>query len=197
MTKAHLITLKIKDLEEIFGCEILRNVTSLGIDTASNTGWCIAKTDNEEVHLSVGFINIDVKNIKDKYQRNQLRYNAVYTHLKSLIKPEYRIVIENVFYGRNANTLIVLSRLGAIAWTIAKEKGCEVIKWRLACQARTILGLNGTAKKEVVVETINRWLNLKIENDDEIDAIVLAFNGLTEKEPNSIIRKPSKRRKKK
>lgn len=197
MTKAHFITLKIKDLEEIFGCIILKNVTSLGLDTASNTGWCIAKTDNENVHLSIGFINVDVKNIKDKYLRNQMRYDAVYTNLKGLIKSEYRIVIENVYYGRNANTLIVLSRLGAIAWTIAREKKCKVIKWRLACQARTVLGLNGTAKKPIIVETINRWLNLKIENDDEIDAIVLAFNGLTEKEPKPIVRKPRKRRKKK
>lgn len=192
MTKAHFITLDIKDLEEVFGCNILRNVTSLGLDTATHTGYAIAKTDNKEVHISIGFINVNVKNIKDKYQRNQIRYEAVYNNLRNLINSEQRVIIENVYFGKNPNTLIVLSRLGAIAWVLAKEKRCKVIKWRTANQARSLLGIKGNVKKPVVMEMINGLLGTNIKNDDEVDAIVLALNGIIDKDPKPT---PPKKRK--
>jgi len=125
-----------------------------------------------------------------------MRYETVYNNLKGLIKKEYRIIIENVYFGRNPNTLIVLSRIGAIAWTLAKLKGCEVIKWRTANQARSLIGIKGNVKKPIVMETMNNILGTDIKNDDEVDAIVLALNGIIDKEPKVTIKKKKVRRKK-
>jgi len=190
------IVLKIKELEKLFGCKILKNIVSLGLDTATKTGYAIATTNDKEVKISIGFINVDVSQITDKYERNRMRYEAVYNNLKGLIKKEYRIIIENVYYGRNPNTLIVLSRIGAIAWTLAKLKGCEVIKWRTANQARSLIGVKGNVKKPIVVEMVNNLLDINVKNDDEVDAIVLALNGIMVKEPKVTVKKKKTRRNK-
>ena len=172
------IVLNIKKLEKLFDCKILKNIVSLGLDTASKTGYAIATTDNKEVKISTGFINVDVKGITDKYIRNRMRYEAVYFNLKNLIKQEYRIVIEDVFFGRNVNTLIVLSRIGAIAWVLAKEKECKVIEWLSAVQARKKLGLPCNKKKPVIVAAMNDLMKTNITNDDIIDAVVLSICGI-------------------
>ena len=188
------IVLNIKELEKLFGCKILKNIVSLGLDTATKTGYAIATTYDKEVKISTGFINVDVKGITDKYERNRMRYEAVYSNLKGLIKQEHRVIIENVYYGRNPNTLIVLSRIGAIAWTLSKLKGCKVIKWRTANQARSLIGVKGNVKKPIVVEMVNNILGTNIKNDDIIDAIVLALNGIMNKEPKPTVKKKKKRR---
>jgi len=191
------IILNIKELEKIFGYKILKNVISLGLDTATKTGYAIAITNDKEVNISIGFINIDVSGIEDKYERNKIRYEAVFNNLKGLIKSEYIVIIENVYFGRNPNTLIVLSRIGAIAWTLAKLKECKVIKWRTANQARSLLGIKGNVKKPIVMEMINNILGTEIKNDDEVDAIVLALNGIMLKEPKITIKKKKKRKRRK
>ena len=181
MTKLHLITIPVDFLEQTLECKIDRKVISLGLDTATKSGWCIAKVDNGDVLLSIGFINIDVKSIKDKDIRNELRYNAIYDTLKGLIKPEYKVVIENVFYGGNAQTLILLARIGAIAWCVCKEKGVSNIIWKSAVQARTVLNMKGKKikkDKKSVMLYVNELLGTELSNSDELDAIVLALNGL-------------------
>jgi len=178
MNLSHIITLPIKEIEEKLNIKIKNNTISLGLDCASKTGYALCKTNKENIYISIGFINVDVKNIKNRDDRNQLRYNAIYEALNSLIKKEYIIVIEDVYYGGNVLTLILLSRIGAIAWTISKIKSCKNIIWKTAVQARKALGLPCNKKKFIVKETLNSILGTSIENDDEIDAIVLGINGL-------------------
>jgi Holliday junction resolvasome RuvABC endonuclease subunit len=174
------MTLKIKTLEAIFGIKIKKNVEVLGLDTASKTGICLAKSDNKVVDFSINFINVDVKGISDRQLRNQIRYEEIYKAFKNIIKVDNIVVIEDVFHSFNAQTTILLSRIGAIAWTLAKEKGCSNILWRTATQARKALGLPCNKKKKIVMETVNELLGTDIDNSDEIDAIVLALNGLIE-----------------
>lgn len=173
---------KIRDIEEAFDIKLKKNTTSLGLDTATKTGYCIAKTNTKTLTLNIGFINLDVKGIKDKDLRNAIRYEEIYRHLKTLIKHEYIVVVENVYYKRNPQTLILLARIGVIAWTIAKVKGCKVIIWKTASQARKLLGINQKCpkgkSKEVITKRVNKRLKINIKNSDEIDAIVLALNGL-------------------
>jgi Holliday junction resolvasome RuvABC endonuclease subunit len=172
------IILKIKDIEFKLGKKIKRYITSLGLDCASKSGWAIVITNSEYIEINTGFINVDVKGIKDKYIRNNLRYNAVYKCLKGLIKKEYDVIVENVYYGRNANTLILLSRIGAIAWTLAKEKGCKIIKWFSAVQARSKLGLPTNKKKPIVHAAFTDMTGLKLSNNDIVDAVILALVGV-------------------
>jgi Holliday junction resolvasome RuvABC endonuclease subunit len=120
--------------------------------------------------LSIGFINLDVSTIKDQSERNELRYEAVYNNLMTLIDDKIdRVVIENVFHGVNVNTTILLSRIGAIAWVICKIKKVKTTIWRTASQARKALGINQKCpkgkSKETIVQRVNELLNTKEELD--------------------------------
>ncbi len=174
--------LKIKYIEKKLGIKLRKNAVSLGLDTATKTGYCIARTNKVDIHFDIGYINLDMKEIKDKDLRNALRYEELYKRFKGLIKSEYIVVVENVYYKRNPQTLILLSRIGAIAWTIAKTKGCKIIIWKTASQARKMLGINQRCpkgkSKETITKRMNQKLKTNIKNDDIIDAIVLAIGGL-------------------
>ena len=170
--------LKIKYIEKKLGIKLRKNAVSLGLDTATKTGYCIARTNKVSIDFDIGYINLNMKEIKDRELRNELRYEEIYVRFKQLIKTEYIVVVEDVYFGRNAQTLILLSRIGAIAWTLAKIKRCPKIIWKTAVQARKALGLPCNKKKIVVMEAMNKVLKTKIENDDIIDSIVLAIGGL-------------------
>lgn len=173
--------IKSKDIEQAFGIKLRKHVTALGLDTASKSGYCIAQSKENIVNIEVGFINVDVSKIEDKTERDALRYEEIYKRLKNLIQKDYITVIENVYYGGNAQTLILLSKIGAIAWTIAREKNCiDIISSKTAVQARKMLGLPCNKKKEIVTLAFKKALKIKIDNPDEIDAIILALVGLIE-----------------
>jgi Holliday junction resolvasome RuvABC endonuclease subunit len=169
----------IKKIEDSFGIKLKRNSTVLGLDCATKTGFCIAKTDEKKLILNVGFINVDVSKIEDKDTRNEMRYTAIYEAITNLFASTYETVtIENVYYAGNVLTLILLSRIGAIAWTICKVKGIKNIIWRSAVQARKALGLPSNKKKIIVQKEFSKKLGIVLENEDEIDAVILALNGL-------------------
>jgi len=172
------VKLKIKYIEKKLGIKLYKNAVSLGLDTATKTGYCIARTNKVYINFDIGYINLNMKEIKDRKLRNELRYEEIYIRFKQLIKTEYIVVVEDVYFGRNAQTLILLSRIGAIAWTLAKIKKCPRIIWKTAVQARKALGLPCNKKKIVVMTAMNKVLKTKIKNDDIIDSIVLAIGGL-------------------
>lgn len=173
----------IDKIEKRFSVALKRNATVLGIDTASKTGYCIAKTDKKKLILEIGFVAVDVSKIKDKAVRHEMLYNAIYEAFSSLIVSKFdTVVIENVFHQFNPDTTILLSRLGAIIYTICKINKVKEVIWKSASQARKALGINKKCpkgkSKETIVNRINEKLNTKITCNDEIDAIVLALNGL-------------------
>ena len=43
--------IKIKDIEKKFNIKIRRNVASLGLDTATKTGYCIAKSNTRYIYF--------------------------------------------------------------------------------------------------------------------------------------------------
>jgi Holliday junction resolvasome RuvABC endonuclease subunit len=172
------IKVPIDTLEYHFNVKLKRNTSSLGLDTATNTGYCEAKANSENVTFSIGFFNIDVKNIKDKYKREEIRYKMVYDNLKPVIKAPDVIVIENTYHSRNPKTTIILSRIGGIAYTLARVKSIPSILWRTASEARCALGIKGNSKKSEILSTVNLILDIDIKNDDEADAVILALNGL-------------------
>jgi Holliday junction resolvasome RuvABC endonuclease subunit len=169
----------INKIEKRFEIALKRNCQVLGLDTASKTGYCVAKTDEKKLILEIGFINVDVSKIEDKYARNELRYNVICEALNSLIASKYEtIVIEDVYYGCNILSLILLARIGAIAYTLCKVKGIKEIIWKSAVSARKLLGLPCNKKKVVVQKEFSKKLGILLKNEDEIDAIILAIVGL-------------------
>jgi len=174
------IVLKITDVEAVFGINIKRNTTALGLDTASTTGYCIAKANTTKLYLDIGYFKTDVSNIENSDERDLLRYGLVYKNLHGIINKDYITVIENVYYGVNVKVTILLARIGAIAYAIAMEKGVENIIFKSAVQARKLLGIKGNCKKAEIVKQVNELLGINVKNDNEIDAIVLAIGGLKE-----------------
>jgi Holliday junction resolvasome RuvABC endonuclease subunit len=177
-----ILKFKIEDIETEFGIRIMRNALCIGLDTASKTGYCIITTNTKYMILDTGYFNIDVGKVKDKKTKRRLLAESIYQNLKRLFVGKiYDVVtIEDVFHGINAHTTILLSRIGGIAYGLAKEYNTKKILWFTACEARKALGLKGTAKKKEIGEAINDILGTKIKNDNVIDAIVLALNGLKE-----------------
>jgi len=173
----------IKKVENRFNIKLKRNTQVLGIDTASKSGYCIAKTDEKKLILEIGFVNINVSQIKDRDTRHEMLYNAIYEAFNGLIASQFdTVVIENVFHSFNPDTTILLSRFGGIIYSICKAKQIKNIIWKSASQARKVLGINqkcpkGKAK-ETIVKRVNKKLDTHITNNDEIDAIVLALVGL-------------------
>jgi Holliday junction resolvasome RuvABC endonuclease subunit len=169
----------IDKIEKRFEIALKRRATVLGIDTASKTGYCIAKTDDKKLILEVGFINVDVSKIEDKYARNEMRYNVICEAFTSLIASKFEtVVIEDVYYSCNPLTLILLARIGAIAYTICKTKNIKNIIWKSAVSARKLMGLPCNKKKVIVQKEFSKKLGILLKNEDEIDAIILALVGL-------------------
>ena len=89
------------------------------------------------------------------------------------------VIIEESYYSKNVKTFQMLSRIGAIAYTVCHLAGVKDKKFMLATQARKFLGLQGR-KKEDVHEDFKNKLKHKLEDEDAIDALILALNGILE-----------------
>lgn len=171
-----MIELKRVDLERALNIKFKKHGTCLGVDTASKTGWCIAKIKGNNVTLDFSVIEIKSKNI-------YFKYNQMLDQFESLINGNYdndfNVIIEEVYVGRNRKGAITLARFGMIVYSIAHKYGVPK-KFVSAVTARASLGLPHNSKKDIVQEDFIRKTQLKIQDPDVIDAVILALNGLVE-----------------
>ena len=89
-----------------------------------------------------------------------------------------KMIIEESFYGRNVKTFQMLSRLGGFAYAVAHLNGLKEKKFLLATTARKNLGFKGNLKKKVIQKEFIKKLKLQLEDEDIIDAMILALNGI-------------------
>jgi len=164
------LALRIKDVEKSFDIKLKRNTKVLGIDTASTTGWAIITTEDELLYLDYGVIKVDTK---DKY----FKYNEIIDIFSNLIKEEYDVIVEDTFFRFNPAMYRMISRIGAIAYTLAHLRGCNV-KYVGPSTARKHLGIKGNAKKVDAHKQFHDKIKLEFINNDVTDAMILAFNGL-------------------
>jgi len=169
-----MVTLSNKVLEKAFDKKIIPNITCLGVDTASRTGWCKATTTKKEVVFDYGFIDVKSNNKYFKYNR--------YIKLFSNIVKTDKLIIEESFYGRNVKTFQMLSRLGGFIYAIAHLNGQKDKEFLLATTARKQLGFKGNLKKQLIHQQFLKTLKLKLDDEDVIDAMVLAINGILDHE---------------
>lgn len=172
----------IEDVEMEFGITLKRNASCLGLDTASKTGYCRAQTTNKDITLDLGYFNVDVSKVKQKTLKRRILAEHIYENLKNLLVGQLYnvVVIEDVFHGINAHTTILLARIGGIAYALSKHHNTKDIMWRTASEARKTLGLKGNGKKKEIMAEVNGRLRTSIKNDNVVDAIILALNGLKE-----------------
>ena len=164
-----MIKLKINNIEEKLGFKISDRVNVLGIDTASKrTGWCHLWTEEGELYIDYGFINMKSDNLLYKY-------NSLIDFFNQLTEKKDKVIIEEVFYSRNVKTVKLLSRVGMIVYQSAYNNGCKDISFLLASQARNGIGLKNK-KKEIVHANFIEKFGIKIGDEDCLDALILALN---------------------
>ena len=165
-----MINIKIQNLEKKLGKLIKRNITVLGIDTASRTGW-VKITVNSKVKIDYGFIDITSK---DRY----FKFNQMIEIFPDLIKGCDKVIIEDVYLKFNVMIHAMLSRIGMIVYVLAHQLGIKEKEFMWASTARKNLGLKGNAKKEEMHKEFKEKYNINIEDEDIMDALILAMNGI-------------------
>ena len=162
----------IEKIERAFNVELYKRkgLVSLGLDTASTTGYAIARIgNNRTLRLETGYI-------KTKGKIETEKFDIYVDVFEKLIRPNYKVIVEDTYMGINAKAFKQITRIGGIAYTIAKMKGCDT-RFILASHARKALGIKGNVKKTELQKLIKEIMGLDVTHD-EADAVVLAVNGL-------------------
>ena len=169
-----MIKIPINTIESKLPYVIKKNCCSVGVDTASRTGLCIARTTKTDISLDYSFLDMQSKN---KYHK----YNTLINHINNYLKNEKVdiLVIEETFFGMNANVFQFLSRIGGMVYTVAHLLNIKEKVFITATQSRKALQLPCNKKKDVVHEAFHVLIpEVKITDIDIIDAVILALNGL-------------------
>ncbi len=168
-----MLKIKTKKLEKIFGKKVIPFIECMGVDTASRTGWCLAITDPDYITFNYSFIDIKTT---DKY----FKYNQYIEIFSGLLKKNYILIVEESFYSKNVKTFQMLSRLGGYVYAMGHMIGIQDKRFILATSARKFLGFKGNAKKQIIQKEFIKKLNLQFDDEDIIDAMILALNGVFE-----------------
>jgi len=155
----------------------LKEGTSLGVDTASRTGWALINVGKKDVNIDYGFIEIHTKDL-------YIKYNQMIKIFKGIISDNKigSIVIEDTFFGTNVHVLKLLSRIGMIVYVLSYLKPIDNIKFLSPVTARKNVSLKGNKKKSIVQEEFINKIDIDIKDIDIIDAIILGINGVIEHE---------------
>jgi hypothetical protein len=167
----------ISEIEKKIPYKLKRNFKSIGVDTAQITGIVLLRTDNENLY-------IDYQVIGFKTQVHKEMYHSMVKAFEKILEPEYFAVIEEVFIGFSRAGSAELAKYGAfaIAEAIKKDMNYATI---LAVSARAKFGINtmkygkGQSKK-CVAEWVD-GLGIKLNDNNLVDAFVLALCGICEK----------------
>ena len=173
-----MLKIPIKTIETAFDITIKKNYTSVGVDTASRTGFCLARSLNHTVLFEYSFLDMSSRN-------NYHKYNTLIEYINTNFSDSTinGVVIEETFFSRNAKVFQFLSRIGGIVYAIFYLKKVKDKQFISAVQSRKALGLPTNKKKVVVHEAFHNLIpKIKIKDIDIIDAIVLALNGLIKKD---------------
>lgn len=169
-----MMKISVNRLETIFGKKVKLNLSVLGVDTSTRTGFCKIKSTEKFVTFEYGFIELEGH---DK----TYRYNQFIDLFKELIHDIDVMVIEDTFLRFNVKVFQLLTRLGGFVYAIGRMLGIKHIEYITPKASRAFLGLDCKAKKEVVqTELKEKFKELSITDDDALDAVVLALCGLLE-----------------
>lgn len=167
-----MLKFNIEELQNIIQKPIRRNCKSLGLDTATRTGWALITTNDKTMTIDYGFIHVDSK---DQY----VRLNEYVKQFTDLIKKDYRVIIEDSFFGGNALVLKFLAKLEGIAYAVAIINGVTEKPIMIGpSSARKFVGCKGNTKKPEVHQWIKDNLNIKLMDEDASDAVILAIVGV-------------------
>jgi len=168
----------ITKIEEVTGYKVKKGIYSIGMDWASRAGIAFIKTSSK--NATVEYLFIDFKGNKPKE-----KYKLMVKTLEDLIKEEDIAIVENVFVGFNRKGSLELAKYHAFALSecIRKEIPYETI---MAKDCRARLGIKTTKKagygrgkaKLAVADYLKSKFNIKLDDEDASDAVILALLGV-------------------
>lgn len=153
----------------------------LGLDVSTvATGFCIFDSLTEcNKPLAYGVINPDTELTESE------KYYYIAEQIKLLIKI-YRpddISVEDTFYSKDPTVLKKLSRIAGQVQYIWYDLMQKNVNFYMAMTARKSIGLKGTAKKEEIVEAVNKFFDMRgrIKDHNIADAFVVGYHHLVAK----------------
>lgn len=170
-----MIQIQKSKLEELLGHKIQDGIKSLGVDTASRTGWALLHSNADLVTINFGYIDVDSSSHHFKFER----MIEIFQDLLKRENPDIVVVEDTFLKFHNARTLKLLTRLGMIVWIMAKlQNQIGIRRFILPKESRANLGLNGGSKKEEVHKEFKEKFGIQIDDIDIVDAIILSLNGV-------------------
>ena len=146
----------------------------LGIDPGlTKTGFGIIDINNENLKL-VDYGIIKPKN-KDKLEKRLLTIFEDILEIINKYNPTI-ICIEEVFYGKNFKSALLLGQARGAAMVSAAAKNLNIFEYSAKKIKQSVTG-NGNANKEQVKFMVNSILNIKNSNIplDASDALAIAL----------------------
>jgi len=157
----------------------------LGIDPGlTKTGFGIIDINNENLNL-IDYGVIKPK-IKDKLEKRLLTIFEDISTIISKYKPTI-ICIEEVFYGKNFKSALLLGQARGAAMVSAASNNISIFEYSAKKIKQSVTG-NGNAKKEQVKFMVTSILNIKNPNIplDASDALAIALCHLQQLKINEL-----------
>lgn len=190
------MTYKLKDIEKKLGFQLVRNTYVLGIDTASTTGLAILETDKKSLKIKTSTFKLPVvKKTDELSDRFVEKLEFMLRSIRDFKQTEFGckkatkavLVLENSFLGCNPVTFGLLRMLCGIIFAELFDY-FERIKIIFPMSARKNIGFKSQLKKgskreekkKELINFINNIFGTDEKDDNIIDAIILALNGLKE-----------------
>jgi hypothetical protein len=190
------MTFKIKLIEKKLGFKLKRNAYTLGVDTASITGLAILETDKKTLKIKTSTFKLPIvkktEELSDKFVE---KLEFMLRTIRDFKKQEFTkkkanktiLVLENSFMGVNVVTFGLLRMLAGIVFAELFDN-FEEIKIIFPMSARKNVGFKSqlkrgakrTEKKQEIINFINAIFDTQIKDDNQVDALILALNGLKE-----------------
>jgi len=189
-----MIQISNDQLEKIIGENIKKNWKVLGVDTASRTGWATVDINSNYCNIDYGIIDIDSKDKFFKYDYMIDFWGKFFEKFSPNM-----VVIEDAFLFRNVNTTKELTRYGMIVYNMAYLNSSFIHNDRLIigpAEARKRIGLKN-AKKEIVHEEFKEKFGIDINEDNVVDAIILALNGVIAWQKKEVKKVPKRKKSRK
>jgi Holliday junction resolvasome RuvABC endonuclease subunit len=190
------MTFKIKDIEKKLGFKLKRNTYCIGIDTASTTGLAIIETDNKSLKIKTSIFKLPVVKKTDELSEKFVeKLTFMLLSIRDFKEKEVGnkranktiLVLENSFLSLNPVTFGLLRMLCGIIFAELFDN-FEDIKIIFPNTARKEIGFKSQLKrgskreekKKELIDFINNIFGTKETDDNIIDALILALNGLKE-----------------
>lgn len=148
--------------------------TIVGIDPGSRvTGYGILQVDRDRItHIDHGVIDFSRdKNFSRRIKEIGLQLRQIF----ALHNPDV-VVIEQIFLGKNVDSVFKLGHARGIAMYEAELCGSEVVEYATRLVKKGVTGL-GQATKEQVAMSLNRFMKIQIQGKiDASDALAMAYH---------------------